>query len=325
MQNSYTVVFFLGILFCSVSCSDLERKNRDAQSVTENHESKDLKGLSLLEQNCFSCHSPNPAGEKNRIAPTIASVKNTYVNHLTTDEVRIAAMVEFLENPTEERALMGEAVEEFGLMSKMELTKSAHKQVATYIFENDIENLEWYLKADGELEETKSSLWGLEDAKYLKIGKNYALQAKAVLGKNLKLAISDKGPHGAVSFCHIEAYPLTDSVGTSVDASIKRVTDRPRNPSNLANDREMEYINSAKSQLNTSGSVSPNLQFIDGKYVGYYPIKTQAMCLICHGEPNKEINPKTLAVLQELYPEDRATGYRANELRGIWVVKMGKE
>ena len=57
---------------------------------------------------------------------------------------------------------------------------------------------------------------------------------------------------------------------------------------------------------------------------GYYPITTQAMCLQCHGNPESDIAPETLSAIERFYPEDLATGYGENELRGIWVVEMAK-
>jgi Protein of unknown function (DUF3365) len=58
---------------------------------------------------------------------------------------------------------------------------------------------------------------------------------------------------------------------------------------------------------------------------GYYPILTNAMCLQCHGKPNVDISITTLDKIHALYPDDRATGYVVNELRGLWVVEMDKK
>lgn len=321
ISKKHVVLLLVGtlIIWC-VSCGDSEPK--DATTEKENQKAQNLKnGISLLEQNCFSCHSPNPE-EQNRIAPTMQEVKMAYLENRETNETRIAAMVDFLENPEKENALMSEAVEEYGLMAKMDFSKDEYRQMATSIFESEMEKPEWYANQYGE---TASKRGEGDDSRYLKIGKDYALQAKGVLGKNLMRAISEKGPHGAVSFCNIEAYPLTDSVAVSVNAFIRRASDRPRNPENMATERELHYITSAKADLKESGEAKPKIQLIDGQYVGYYPITTQAMCLKCHGTPEKEVDSKTLAVLQELYPYDEATGYGLNELRGIWVVKMEKE
>ena len=63
---------------------------------------------------------------------------------------------------------------------------------------------------------------------------------------------------------------------------------------------------------------------INGKMVGYYPIVTNQMCLQCHGKAYKDINDATLNKINKLYPNDQATGYLENELRGIFVVEMNK-
>jgi integrase len=57
---------------------------------------------------------------------------------------------------------------------------------------------------------------------------------------------------------------------------------------------------------------------LDGGRTGYVePLATAPMCLACHGE---SIEPAVAAKLAALYPDDRATGFRAGELRGLaWV------
>jgi hypothetical protein len=46
-------------------------------------------------------------------------------------------------------------------------------------------------------------------------------------------------------------------------------------------------------------------------------IPTGALCLQCHGE---NISPEVQAELARLYPEDKATGYSAGDIRGAFVV-----
>jgi hypothetical protein len=45
----------------------------------------------------------------------------------------------------------------------------------------------------------------------------------------------------------------------------------------------------------------------------------------CHGSENDQITQETLAKINELYSNDKATGYNVGELRGIWVVEMDGE
>lgn len=161
-------------------------------------------------------------------------------------------------------------------------------------------------------------------ADYTKQGMQHALATKKVLGTNLKKAIQSKGILNALSFCNVNAYPLTDSMSTQLNAPIKRVSDRYRNPANKANEKELAYIQNAKKQLASGQKVKPLVHEMNGKMIGYYPIPTDGLCLNCHGTPNTQIQQKTLTKINQLYPADKAVGYQVGELRGIWVVEMKK-
>ena len=45
----------------------------------------------------------------------------------------------------------------------------------------------------------------------------------------------------------------------------------------------------------------------------------QPLCLNCHGV---ELAPDVAGRIAELYPEDRATGFEAGELRGVFWVEF---
>ena len=160
---------------------------------------------------------------------------------------------------------------------------------------------------------------------YLAQGKKIAGEAQAVLGKNLMNAINTKGTKYAVEFCNIEAMSLTDSMATLLNASIKRVTDLPRNSKNQANAGELAHIQQMKDQIKQGETPNPFLAEIDGKMIGYYAIVTNAMCLNCHGDKNVTIESETFDKIKALYPKDKATGYGTNQLRGMWVVEMDKK
>ncbi|MBS9767504.1 MAG: DUF3365 domain-containing protein [Flavobacteriaceae bacterium] len=159
-----------------------------------------------------------------------------------------------------------------------------------------------------------------QEKNYTKIGMKYALTTKAVLGKNLIGQLTKNGAVSALSFCNERAYPLTDSVSTAQKVSIKRVSDKYRNPKNQANDKELTYIEKFKKALVNGEKPTPIIDKKDGKVHFYAPIITNAMCLQCHGTPNEQIQPKTFAKIKELYPNDNATGYKANQVRGMWSI-----
>ena len=164
-----------------------------------------------------------------------------------------------------------------------------------------------------------------ELAKYSEIGLHIASTTKAQMEKHLIKTIKEKGTSEALQFCYINAYPITDSMATVHQASIKRVTDRPRNPINKANKIELENVSYFKSILAEGGEVKPIIEEKEDKVSFYYPIVTNKKCLQCHGAPNTEIKESTLTNLLYLYPSDRATGYSENQVRGIWSIQFKKE
>ena len=163
-----------------------------------------------------------------------------------------------------------------------------------------------------------------DDLSYEDRGRKYAMSTKSILGKNLLGAIKSNGTEHALEFCNTKAVVLTDSMANVLGATIRRVSDKNRNPENAASGTELEYINAAHLLLANGGKLTPQVQEINGEMVGYYPIMTNAMCLQCHGIANEQIQPATLDKIAALYPKDKATRYGENELRGIWVVEMAK-
>ena len=162
-----------------------------------------------------------------------------------------------------------------------------------------------------------------EIKKYSDIGFEYATTTKQTLGKNLTGAIMEGGTIHALDFCNVQAMPLTDSMSKLYNATINRVSDKPRNQNNAANAKELEQIDYYKGLIaegKTGKDIQPNVEIKGDKVHFYYPILTNEMCLQCHGAKNEVVKPETLAMLAELYPEDKATGYGDNEVRGIWSV-----
>ncbi|WP_117880526.1 Tll0287-like domain-containing protein [Aureibaculum luteum] len=160
----------------------------------------------------------------------------------------------------------------------------------------------------------------VQDSLYKAIGLKYAMSTKATLGKNLMGVIQKNGTEHALEFCNTKAIPLTDSMAVAQKATIKRVSDKPRNPDNQANAEELGYIKTFKEQLAAGQQPEAIVKKKNGKVHFYYPIATNQMCLQCHGTPNEQIKPAVMTMIDKLYPEDKAKGYAINEVRGIWNV-----
>jgi hypothetical protein len=161
-----------------------------------------------------------------------------------------------------------------------------------------------------------------QKAEFLQIGKEVVMTAQGTLGKNLMTAMQKGGPEYAVGFCSEKSISLTDSLGNNLNVQLRRVSDKNRNPDNRAVASELEYIIRAKTQLSQKENIQPEIVQLNGKIQGYYPIITNDLCKQCHGNPDMDISYSTLDLIAEKYPNDKAIGYGANQLRGIWVVEF---
>lgn len=284
-------------------------------------------GFRALESACFGCHSPNAAMD-NRIAPPMATIKKHYIKRSTTFENFRDQLVDFVNDPSEKNAQMPGAIDKFGLMPQLSFDTAVSEQIAYYIYHSPLEAPDWFeqnYKSEQKRNQRMVPLQLTTNADYLRHGKEIALSTKAVLGSNLKQAISSGGALSAIAFCNENAVPITDRMSSELDASITRVSDRPRNADNAANENELAYITAATSSLAVGEQPKPAMTEIDGRMVGYYPIVTNGMCLQCHGTPGKEISDEALTAISARYPHDQAIGYGLNEARGIFVITMQKD
>ncbi len=291
-----------------LSCSENKTTDETEELTPKITLQEKEKAVHLLEKNCYSCHTPYQGA---RLAPPMFKVKDHYIDEFDTEQKFVEAISLFALNPNEENVRMPGAKNKFGLMPKSVFNEADLKLIAKYLFYADMEaNFD-------ELSDQPH-----DTTNYLEVGKEIALNTKSALGKKLFAAIEKSGAQGAVEFCHIEAIPITDSMAVALNTKVKRVSDKPRNPNNLANDMEATFIEEVKELLSKGDEVKPKLQIVNGKKVGYYPILTNGMCLQCHGNTQTQIESITLSKIQTLYPSDLATGYTENQIRGLFVVEM---
>ena len=298
-------------------------KNNQTVSQTE-HPSK-----KLLETYCYICHNPTMPKGHGRIAPPMVAIKYHYINDDTTKEEFIKQIVAYTANPTKEKAKLFGAVRRFGVMPKQQFPEGVIEKIADYMFDNDIEEPEWFRdhmkgKGFGKGHQNGKNFGNSNTTKSAEdIGLEYALSTKKILGQNLMGTIQKEGTLAALNFCNIKAMPLTDSMATKLNAFIKRVSDKPRNPKNKANNEELTYINKYKKQVSLNLEVKPTIIEKGGKVQFYYPITTNSMCLQCHGD-SKSIDPEVRRKTLSLYPNDMAYDYAENQVRGIWSIEFDK-
>ncbi|MBT8045385.1 MAG: DUF3365 domain-containing protein [Verrucomicrobiae bacterium] len=144
------------------------------------------------------------------------------------------------------------------------------------------------------------------------------------LGPKLKAALKSGGPEHALVICEQLAQPSTYEVSDEFEGlTLSRVSLKTRNPENAADELDVELLKTWEEQLAEGGSVPVSeLRYKDEQTPVYYrPIMTQEVCMKCHGDPStfsKELTTK----LAELYPDDKATGYRPGQLRGAFRIEF---
>ncbi|MGB2088018.1 MAG: c-type heme family protein [Psychroflexus salarius] len=281
------------------------------------------KGKTLMENQCYVCHNPK-AKKENRIAPPFVAIKNHYLKKYNSEEEFTAKIWTFLEKPTKEKAIMKGAIEKFGLMPYQVFKEKDINAIAHYLYNYNIEKPSGFKqhKGKGRKKGKQKKLGKSQPKTDAERGMHYAKSTKSVLGQNLMGAIQKKGVSHALSFCNEQAIPLTDSMANYHNVKIKRVSDQPRNPSNAANNIELEHIKTFKSLLANSEDIKPIVEKNNDQTNFYYPIVTNNMCLKCHGTPNKTIAKSDYNKILKLYPKDQAVGYQTNEVRGIWSISF---
>lgn len=166
-----------------------------------------------------------------------------------------------------------------------------------------------------------------EIASVIATGQKASSALLKTLGGNLQKHMKAGGPMAAFGFCSDNAYALTEQVDTELgkDVSVKRISLKYRNPANAPQGNEKAVMESLET-LYENGVVLPT-ELVEtmgnGVYKYYKPLLVnKGVCLKCHGDIGKL--PELARAIRKRYPEDKATGYQMNDLRGAIVVTVKK-
>ena len=132
--------------------------------------------------------------------------------------------------------------------------------------------------------------------------------------KQALMAGMQKGPLNASSVCKDQAPAIADALSVK-GIQMGRTSHRLRNPANSAPD----WVDVAlRAYLDENTDRAPRVVPLADDREGYVePITIQPLCLACHGEI---LAPEVAAQIKEAYPNDEATGFEIDDLRGVfWV------
>jgi hypothetical protein len=143
------------------------------------------------------------------------------------------------------------------------------------------------------------------------------------LKTELMAAMQSGGALNAIEVCSERAPAIAQSVSLEKGMHLSRVSLRNRNPGNAPNDWQAAVLRDFEARLE-AGEAVESLSWKDVSDRGgqqefrlMKAIPTAPLCLQCHGEA---IAPPVAEKIAELYPEDKATGFREGDIRGAFVV-----
>jgi len=146
---------------------------------------------------------------------------------------------------------------------------------------------------------------------------------KGELTKAMQVSVGD-----AIEVCSSKALELTSSITDSVEnvAAIKRTSFKYRNPQNAPDEWEMKALKmfedaAKKGEALPASYVQKVEENGQATYRYYQPMKVAPLCLNCHGDKNM-LSEEVSAQLVNLYPEDKATGYKEGDFRGVIRVSV---
>lgn len=265
-------------------------------------------GRYMTQNLCLNCHIEGD----NSIAPAFSEISKYYKKKSANHQDRKVSFYRFLKDPSAENSKNKSWIKKYGVMPNMSYTSSQRRNISYYLATTQLDDLEVPLTSD---EMKKVQIDPIE--KSLEI----VLDTRSKLGGTLMNAISERGTKGAVEFCNIEAIPITLSQSKKHGVNLKRVTDRPRNPSNQASEMGLKYIEKFKKQHARGEEIEPVIVSYNEAKNFYSPILTNDNCLQCHGEVGNDINSNVYEKINWLYPDDLAIDYQAGEVRGAWKIQ----
>jgi mono/diheme cytochrome c family protein len=156
MKNQITILSVIPIIFTLGLQLLHQTKEYNQNSNTETNERYSLpsdrvtepdEALVLMHVYCYACHTHESVGGRdNRLGPPMFRVRDHYYNENISREEFVQNIVEFVQNPVEEKIKMPGAVRNFGLMPPLMIKSDDLEQIAGYIFDRDLTSKEWILK-----------------------------------------------------------------------------------------------------------------------------------------------------------------------------------
>jgi len=159
------------------------------------------------------------------------------------------------------------------------------------------------------------------------VGQQLVADSEKQLLSLLTNALGNNDVAGALQYCDLHAQGALDSLKNPFNGDMKRVSLQNRNSLNAPDSVELPILEAYAYSVSQGTVPDAQLQKATPQYYIYTKpiVLGNPLCLQCHGVPGETLNPEAAKLLQELYPNDKATGYQLGDFRGIWRVYLSKK
>lgn len=154
--------------------------------------------------------------------------------------------------------------------------------------------------------------------------KEFATSLKSALVSAMKSG----GPTEAIQVCNLMAPAIASSLSEKHGLEIARTSIKVRNQDNKADCWEKKVLQQFEDRKQAGEAVktltfSEKVTSDDGQEMRMMKaIPTGEVCLKCHGS---NIAEPVQASLNELYPDDQATGFALGDIRGAFTIRQAIE
>jgi len=152
-----------------------------------------------------------------------------------------------------------------------------------------------------------------------------------MLGKALKTELKahmKNDPSGleALAFCSGSADAITKKVNAKLPAyaKVRRTALKVRNDKvNMPDETDVKVMKKFEEEIAAKKLTPKSIEVVKvGETTRIYkPLVTKKVCLKCHGS---DLSPKIAEAIKSAYPNDKATGFKEGDLRGVIVAEIKK-
>lgn len=142
--------------------------------------------------------------------------------------------------------------------------------------------------------------------------------------KELQDALQSGGPLNAIKACNSAAPTIAkEEMAKANGWKIGRTALRVRNPGNAPDEFERKTLEAFAAKIAAGADIATldNAEIVGTganrtfRYMKAIPLGEP--CVTCHGS---DLKPEVKAAIDELYPQDKATGFKQGELRGAFTL-----